>query len=227
MSFFNTVREDTVVYPSIMCGACPRRTGKPVYFPWAPTECSRQIFKPKAYDIPHKTDLIISWHKRISILFSLSCSAPIQWWPKAFFSKSMLVACKIFSGWLTYTTESVVISLPGRMVMRQEQIYSLLTRCFAISTCCFTTTQSSTLTGHITTQTYVGIQLSLMMQFPFDEFLHIGNVNCLVSRLHFLVAMALLGHGKFTNHISETNTDGPLRRTENTTVSHTMPFIMT
>jgi hypothetical protein len=105
--------------------------------------------------------------------------------------------------------------------MRQEQNYSLLMCCFAISPCCFTTTQSSTLTGHITTQTYVGIQPSLMMKFRFNEFLHTGNVICLVSRLlHFLVAMALLGHGKFTNQISETNMDGPLRRTENTTVTH-------
>ena len=104
--------------------------------------------------------------------------------------------------------------------MRKEQNYSLLTYCFAISPCCFTTTQSSTLTGHITTQTYVGIQPSLMMTFPFDEFLHIGNVICLVSRLHFLVAMALLGHGKFTNQISKTNMYGPLRQTENTSVTH-------
>jgi len=139
----------------------------------------------------------------------------------------MPVACKIFSGWLTYTTESVVISLPGRMVMRQEQNYSLLTCCSVISPYCFATTQSSTLTAHITTQTYVVIQPSLMVKFPFDRFLHIGNVICLVSRLHFLVAMTLFGYGKFRNHISETNTDGPLRRTENTTVSHTTPFIMT
>ena len=151
MLFFNTMREDTVVYPSIMCGDCPRRTGKPIYFLWAPTKCSWQIFKPKAYDIPHKTVLIISWLNRSSILFSLSCSAPTQWWPKAFFSKSMPVACKIFSGWLTYTTESAVIALPVRVVMRQEQNYSLLTRCFANSPCYFITTQSSTLTGHITT----------------------------------------------------------------------------
>jgi hypothetical protein len=66
-----------------------------------------------------------------------------------------------------------------------------------------------------------------MTKFPFDEFLHIGNVICLVLRLHFLGAMDLLGHGKFTNHISETNKDGPLRRTENTTVLHTTPFKMT
>jgi len=185
------------------------------------------IFKPKAYYIPHKTVLINPWHKRSSILFSFSCSVHTQWWPKEFFSKSMPVACKIFSGWLTYTTESAVISLPGRLVMRQEQNCSLLTCCSAISPCYFTTTQSSTLTDHITTQKYVVIQPSSMMKFPFDEFLHTGNVICLVSWLHFLVAMALLGHGKFTNHISETNTDGPLRRTETTTVSHTTPFIMT
>jgi hypothetical protein len=54
------MREDTVVYPSIGWGVCPRRTGKPIYFLWTPTECSIQIFKPKAYDIPHKTALIIS-----------------------------------------------------------------------------------------------------------------------------------------------------------------------
>jgi hypothetical protein len=76
------------------------------------------------------------------------------WWPDAFFSKLMPVACKIFSGWLIYAREPVVISLSGRMVMREEDNYSLLTCCFAISPCCFRATQSNTLADHITTNVH-------------------------------------------------------------------------